>query len=268
MELDSADSKRLGQALVAAMVALPQVRGLAFIDANGHTVRARRSERRAVDLDWSDDRSTKHILAEAQEAAGSYWGEFFFAESTSTTLLNHRTPIRRNGQFLGVLIASVSTASLSEFLAHNPFGPQMSAFILAGGDSVIAHSRLTGPVAGLSDRQPLPRLDQVGDPILERAAAKLGLSAVAAPRSIVDTVEDADGATYLLVYQTIDKYGAKPWVAGLHLPRSLIERALMRIDVMAAIGLVILLATVLAAYLLGRALTRPVRRSRPLQPHP
>lgn len=260
-ELDPADSKRLGQALVAAMAALPQVRGLAFIDADGHTVRARRSERRAADLDWSDDRSTKRILAEAQNAAGSYWGEFFFAESTATTLLNHRTPVRRNGQFLGVLIASVSTASLSEFLAHNPFGPQMNAFILAGGDSVIAHSRLTGPVSGLSDQQPLPRLDQVGDPILQRAAAdgKLVLSSVPAPLSTIDTVQDADGAAYLLVYQTIDKYGAKPWVAGLHLPRSLIERALMRIDVMAAIGLVILLATVLAAYLLGRALTRPVR---------
>ncbi len=188
-------------------------------------------------------------------------GRILFAESTSTTLLNHRTPVRRNGQFLGVLIASVSTASLSEFLAQNPFGPEMSAFILAGGDSVIAHSRLTATVAGLSDNQPLPYLGQVGDKILERAAAAGKLTPVpgASSRPIVDTLEDADGASHVLVYQTIDRYGATPWVAGLHLPRSLIDRALMRIDVMAAIGVVILLATVLAAYLLGRALARPVR---------
>lgn len=260
-DLNPADSNRMGQVLVAAMAALPQVRGLAFIDADGHAVRARRSERRAAPLDWSDDRSTKHILAEAKQAAGSYWGEFFFAESTSTTLLNHRTPIRRDGQFLGVLIASVSITSLSEFLAQNQFGPEMSAFILAGSDGVIAHSRLTAAVAGLSDQQPLPRLGQTGDIILQRAAAEGRLTPVAGAtsRPITATIEAPDGTAHLMVYQTIGRYGATPWVAGLHLPRSLIERALMRIDVMAGIGIVILLATVLAAYLLGRALTRPVR---------
>lgn len=260
-ELDPADHVRLGQSLVAAMAALPQVRGFSFITAQGHIQRARRYERRAVLLDWSDDASTRRILEEARAAPAAYWGEFFFAESTSTTLLNHRTPVRRDGRFLGVLIAVVSTESLSWYLAHNPFGAEMTAFVLAGQDGVIAHSRLGGSVAGLSDRAPLPRLEQIADPILQQAEAEGALVPLAGTTTqpVVTSVTDRGGAAHVLVYRTLHKYGAAPWIAGLHLPRSLIERALMRIDVMAAIGLVILLATVLAAYLLARALARPVR---------
>lgn len=261
--VDPADHGLLAAHLSGALAALPQVRELSFLDLDHRILRVNRRTKRPTFKDWSDDPETRRVLAEARSRQGPYWGDFFFAESTQTTLLNLRTPVWRDGEFLGVLISVVSIVDLSEFLAQTPVDYIKRAFILVGSDQVLAHPRLVRGFEGLSDEQPLPHIDQIGDPVLE--AMMSGAPEGTRPSRRLQervggrTIRVGDDS-YVVVIREIRGYGREPWRAGFYLPLEHIEDAFARIRVIGGMGGGILFLAVGAAVILGRSLTRPIRR--------
>lgn len=260
--IDPADQDDFGKFLIGAHAALPQVHDLAFLYADYHLLRVNRERHSVVLRDWTGDADARAIVEEASASAKPYWGEFFYVPASGATLLNYRTPVRRNGQFLGVLIAAVSVATLSDFLSHAATRYADHAYILDGADLVVAHANLVNGTSGLSRAQPLPTLRQVGDPVLAQiwsgtsnSGIALGLAAEFGGRAVTIGEE-----TYLFVHRTISGYGPRPWIAGTYVPLSSIRPQLQRTRWILALGLLILLSATAGVTLLSHSLARPVRQ--------
>jgi class 3 adenylate cyclase len=140
--------------------------------------------------------------------------------------------------------------------------------ILRGHDEVIAHLALVGGVDGLSADRPLPRLDEVRDPVLAAmwtppigdGHGVLGDSAVTG--RIIGVGDSAwdDDTTYLFLYSEIGTYGPTPWLVGFYVRLEDVNEPVRRLVFVAVVGGAIFVVAVLLALVLGRGLARPIRR--------
>ncbi|MGH6912200.1 MAG: PDC sensor domain-containing protein, partial [Geminicoccales bacterium] len=119
-ELDPDDHRRLYEILSAGLAATPQVHALLFIDARGWMTMVHRAPRDAIIQtlqSWRDDPQIAAAMAKA-EARGTtapFWGPPVYAEGIGT-ILSLRRPVR-GARFLGMVVAALSVAELSEYLA-------------------------------------------------------------------------------------------------------------------------------------------------------
>ena len=243
--------------MTAAMAGVKQVSELAFIDPAGNVTRVKRTEREVKFSDWSGDPGTRRIIATARQAKRPYWGEFFFAEPTKSTLLNFRSPIWDGNTYLGVLVSVVSITELSKFLVETSLDYSQSSFILSGAGEVLAHSNPANSVSRslrLSDEQPLPKIYQIGDPVLTRTWAdpegRVLLKKTEAGKA--GHYVTVDGKTYILFSRPLKAYGAEPWLVGLHIPISQIEKNSVRAYLTRAIAIILFLVIAIGSFYLGR----------------
>ena len=102
----------------------------------------------------------------AKSAGQPVWGELLWSGRLNQPLVNIRTPLWREGAFIGILLTTVTVAELSAFLADAPAGLGAGAFILHDRDYVLAHAALARNPSLFKRDQPLPKVTEVGDPIL------------------------------------------------------------------------------------------------------
>jgi class 3 adenylate cyclase len=135
-------------------------------------------------------------------------------------------------------------------------------FILRGRDEVLAHPALAGGRRGQSGRQPLPRLSEIGDPVL----AALWSPPVDDAGEILDgaSVEGriiaARGEEYVVIYRELAEYGPTPWLVGMYFRRADIDEPTRRLEFAEIFGGVALLLCLVLAVLMGRGLSRPLTR--------
>ncbi len=265
-EVDTADVLHLSDTLTAAMAAAPRVLGMGYVSAGFEAVRVGRSGAGfAIRLDnVQDDPIMGPAVAEARDREEPYWGRPIWAADPGATLINLRTPLRRQGRFLGVLIAVVSVADLSRSLAEGPFQDLIpDRFVLYGRNHVLAHRAMADGSHARSPDLPLPSLGQVGDPILasiwrEDARERVIASLTGATKGHVVRY---DGASYTFFYRSLDGYGPRPLIVGAYVrPGPERDREVERVVFAAAGGFAILIVSVLVALLVGRRISRPVQR--------
>ena len=97
-EIDTADLVQFSDYLTAAMAAAPHILGMGFVAADGDVIRVSRAGNRfGIRLiNAAQDPRMKVVLAEGRERQRPYWGELVWIDDPGATLINLRTPIRRN----------------------------------------------------------------------------------------------------------------------------------------------------------------------------
>lgn len=265
-ELDSTLPDAFAQDLRIAMTAMPQVRAMAFIDSHGKVIRVfhdtEKGRGRVDVIDWSDDAGVQADLEQAQGATSPYWSDFFFAESSGTTYLNLRAPVRRDGRFIGMLVVVVSVLDLARFVDQLGTDQWDNAYILADRRHVLAFSRWRPEAVSLSDGQPLPRIDQVGDPILARIWEPSESSWVPSlpVGNFQGHVSNIDGEDYAFLYQSLAGYGPEPWIVGFYIRLDTLTGPLRQLWVAAALGLGALALFGIVGITFGRRLGATVHR--------
>jgi class 3 adenylate cyclase len=260
--VDPADRGRFVDYLTASLAAPPQVAGIAFVDRDFQMLRVERWPEgpRVKSADWSDDPDIRAAVGVAERAAGSYWGELF--EANRRIFINLRTPVRRDGVFVGMIVAVVSIRDLSVFVSESAEHRAENAFILYGRDRVLAHRHLTGPFPGLSDEQPLPRIAEVGDAILGQIWQPAELTPLD-ERLLGETAGHmvrVYGDDYVYLYQVLDGYGQRPWYVGAYYRLEEVDQPFRRLDRAFVIGVGVLAVALVAALLFGYHLSRRLRR--------
>src|SRR4029079_16626722 len=101
----------------------------------------------------------------ARRAGQPIWGELLWSARLNQPLVNMRTPLWHNNSFVGILLTTVTVAELSQFLADSPESGA-GAFILHGRDYVLAHAAPARDPSLFKPDQPLPKVGEIGDPIL------------------------------------------------------------------------------------------------------
>jgi len=263
-EADPADRNRFGQLLIGALAAAPQIDAVIFMDAGMKAFLAGRDRERdrvaLSDIDYSGDPTIRARMRAARGAPR--WGEPVWRETRGKTFLNHARPVRRNGEFIGAVVAVVSVQELSDFIGAAEFESMGHRFVLYGRDRVLAHPLLISGYPGQSTAQPLPALAEFGDSLLaaiwrDGRREKLALDLPAGTEAHALKIHNEE---YVFLYQSVAGYGPQPLIVGIYFQAAEIGEEIRRIAVGLAVGLAALLIALVSAVVLGRKIARPIVR--------
>jgi class 3 adenylate cyclase len=253
------DPSALDDTMFGALAATPQVAGIAVILPDGNSRRWHRDGRIAIDEDWSQADWLADYLGQVESSPAPAWREPIFTHTVDSSTLLHDTALRdENGEFIGALAQVVPVRAISSLLARQYAATGITPFILYDRDHVLAHPRIFDG----SEQQPLPTLEGLGDPILQRIwTPDYGTEFISG--ALIDSIATGynDGDDYyLFIYRDIDNYGPVPWTIGAYIDTGVVtgeqtDRAFRAL----AAGIVILALAIVAAIAVGRRVSAPVK---------
>lgn len=262
-QIDINDPDVLGETLLTAMAGTDQVYGMAFVYPDGSSVRVRRGRGVLPPAPAPVSAENMRLVTEAGSRYQPYWGKPLWIEPIKSTVISIRTPIWEGDRLRGVLVSVVTVNALSRFIARSGAVPlAANRFVLFGRDHVLAHRLMEkGEFARQADI-PLPRLDQVGDPIL----AKLWQTEnrrrllIALDRNTKGHGMLINGETHIFLYRELTGFGDTPLTVGIYAgPDDGLGAEFRRLIWAGVAGGIVILICVLAAVFLGRRISAPIR---------
>lgn len=200
---------------------------------------------------------------------GIQWGAFVLSDGK--LYANVATPLLRDGEVHGWIVAPIELLTLSRIARDLSARFGTTAFILDGEDRILAHEHLLAPRAysGPETTIPLARFD---DPALAHFSERKPIDEFRTARHAdVEIAEinigpDGDearglraGQGYIVITKKIDGFGPRPWIIGAYFTKWEVGQEIVRAWLSAAIGLVLLAVALVVATLLGKRLSRPIK---------
>jgi len=282
-QVDPDDPDQLALALQAALAPAPQIMGVSFLSRDGRWTGAVRTPDATAKIAPVENHGRlNEVLQQGLALGGAYWADPVWSTQLGSAILTVRTPVRRDGRFLGMILTAVATQDLSRFLRQMERTVETSAFILLGDDHVLAHPIMADRPLDYSTAQdgrlPLPTLAELGDPVAanvwqererkqgRKVRAEAGKEVEikfgpADPLKGMDFLEsEIDGIEYGYLMKTIQDFGATPWRLVIAYPAEEVEIQIIRFLRMIGVGLGILVVSVIAALVLGKAIAAQIRR--------
>ena len=265
--LDPTDQERMVTMMTGSLAAAPQISAILFMNKERQTFIIGRvpgkppSTVRFFRRNDSRDEVMKQALDQTMAQEGVIWGEPVWRELPEETMLNLRIGLRRDGEFLGVLIAAVSVRRLSNYLRH--LGPisGASAFVLYDKNRVLAHANLVGTQFPRTKEEPLPALSKVGDPVLAAIWQKedrYPLDVLQGDKDLKGHVLETLGDEYIFLYREVAGFGDKTWQIGSYFRSADVNSELERLKRAMFAGLIWLVLSVFVAVLLARRIAKPI----------
>ncbi|HEX5080174.1 MAG TPA: adenylate/guanylate cyclase domain-containing protein [Geminicoccaceae bacterium] len=257
--LDPNDQQRLYDILAAGLAATQQVHGVLYIDPRGWAMLATRGPDGSIGRTletWQAGSPIGAAMAAAAERDedSAFWGPPVYTEEAGT-VLNLRRPVRRDASG-GMVVAALTIAQLSEFVGGLESESGQIAFILYDHDWVLAHPALVYDFEGLGPGRPLPRVTEVGDPILfniwsegwQQRRLDIGIGHRTAPGQ----------GDYVFLYEPLEKDAEMPWLVGSYFREDEISSQVIRVFQTALIGVAGIAVTMIVAFLLVRTIRTPI----------
>ena len=262
-ELDPDDLPRLYEILSAGLAATPQVHGVVFFDARGWTAAAVRDQAsgRIVTKgdDWRADAGIPEMMAAAaaRPTGAAFWGPPAYTGEAGT-VLNLRRPVRKGADFIGMIVAVFRISDFSAFLADLETETGQNAFILYDRNYVLAHRALQNGFPGLGPGRPLPKVSEIGDPVL----ADIWSEGWEQRRLDIGSGHESPFGKeqYVFLYESLADYTDAPWLVGSYFRDEQIDQQVIRFTQAAVIGVVGLLLAMVLVFLVARAVRRPMTR--------
>ena len=257
-ELDIGNRAQVADVLYAAQAGSPEVNSLVLVDTAHQATLVARNGYVEVN-DWSEDGAARERLEEVSKTKQPFWGEVLWTRGLGA-FINLRTPLWRDGVFIGGLGAVVQVGNLSRTLQTIPGEIIGRPFILRGRNEVLAHPNLAARRAVTTDeRQPLPLLAQVEDPVLERIWDPKGVRLTPLRMDATESHQvETDGRTYIFLTRELRGYGPTPWIIGTYFDLEVIDRELHRLLMASLAGGAVLIIALAAAIAFARMLGRPI----------
>ncbi|ACI99613.1 adenylate/guanylate cyclase domain-containing protein [Rhodospirillum centenum] len=284
-EVDPKDHGRMRDVLRSALAAAPQITGVGFLDPRGLWLTAKREADGSTSFGVYPDPSYGREVSEISPEQGTAWMDPEWVPDLKVSFLSVRVPVRRDGKVIGLVATGVSFQDLSRFLADMGIATGQRAFILYDDSYVLAHPSLTGrsadfTLATAKGLPPLPRLEDLADPVARAIWYDVDPAGVATGRgelkagAHVETRIDrgtqgrdleiresrVDDVRYVYLLRRITAFGVKPWTLAIAFRADDVDQELQRLARMSLGGFAILIVSVVLALLLGRAISRQIKR--------
>ena len=260
-DLDTDNEEQMETALKSSLAAAPQIAGIVFQRPDGTGLRAGRSPTRKITVHRDNLIFTGEMNENYKKSLNSSqinWGKPFARKNRPVMTISGR--ITRGPEVLGVIASGLSLVEMSEFVDTAIANTDMTSFVLYGNDKVLAHPAMLKPEVRklITHEQPLPGLDQIGDPVLagypEKAVEDLPSSTTFQLREMELGDED-----YIILTRNVDRYGDVPWQVGVHIPASAVSAQMERLVGSIGMGLGLFVLAVVAALLLASRIAKPIR---------
>ena len=262
--VDVGDRDRLRSLMTGAMAVDPAIGALVFVYPDGETavVDRRDDPVRTYRAQLGADPVVRRALIHGRGGGGPVWIPPTYRPDYRETIVTLQWPVRRNGNFLGVLASVIGIGDLSEHMKQAFENFASNVFVLYGKDRVLAHALMAGGHPGLSLANPLPSLTGFKDPVLARMWDRESMRPLRI--ELVAPLEghaiEVDGTDHVFVYRKIDSYTAVPLYAGAHFRSHAVATELERLRDSIVVGLAAVAISILVAVFIGRRLARPVTR--------
>lgn len=259
-----ADRDRIRQLMAGSLAGVPQARGMALFAAEGWALRVGRfnGEMQFFEGEWRDDPALAAFVERMAAGQVDKRRTVFWVPQFREATIAVDAPIRRDGRFLGVVSSVVGLTELSTFLHELSDEYDGTTFILYGRDRVLAHPSLSGGMRGTSAGHPLPTLTEVQDPVLAHVWDDPDdrLDDLLAGTGLAGHLIEVAGETWVYVYQIHDGLSDEPWMVGAYFRGDAVAAPVRRLVDSAIVAVVIVVASLLLAVLIGRAIARPITR--------
>ena len=249
------------------LAAAPQIGGIILADPSGKALRvvrgASNTSFRLDHLDIAGDRQLAEIADEVRLRKDPYWGPPVYREQTQTTSLNYRVPIRKGDIYLGFVALAVSTRALSILANELSDPPRSAAFMLYGRDRILAHQAMLDGSRKASEDVPLQMLRTFGDRVVKNYAdlQPLDKAGISPPPGTVARQQAVDGELYFIFARDISGYGDLPITIGAYFLGRAVDAPLRLFYWASIIALAMLGASLIAAALMARTISGPIRRA-------
>ncbi len=258
------DDQRIGDILLGALASGADVAGLAFVRPNLQAVYAGLwdgGHEAGVEsfLTWPEMRL---LMRQGEEAEATVWAEPIYIDFFGTTFMTVMHPVRDATGFKGIVVGAVSLASLSEAIdLEAAEQPGLVSFVLRDREFVIAHPDIARRLIEHSPDQPVPTRTLVNDIVLANLweAERYPLVLVDAPDIAAWEFRIGEDE-HIVILKDIATYGEVPHTIGLHFPRAQAGGYVERLEFALYVGVAIVLLSIAVAWLIGRAIGRPVTR--------
>ncbi len=252
---DSSD--RLAEVLSLALIRMPGVVMAEFVRADRHAHRVLRTPDGPAWRDESLQAESSPKLLQGmswQAETGVFWSPPLWSSVIGQPVIRVGMPIKgAHGGSADALVATVALGELSERILESGNEGNGGNFILVDHDKVLAHRRMIDPRGlGLSEQAPLPRIDQVGDPVLA-AIWKKPATSMWFDQDLRDLghVAQVSGRRWLFVHRLVSGYGPERWFIGRYLPVDEVTGPFQNLGRGALVGG----ATLIVAFLLATAIS-------------
>ena len=264
-ELDATDDEAMMQIMLGSLAAEPAISGIAFIRPDHEALRVgyRNGEVLRFKSSWGHRPEIVNMVAERRGNESVHWVGVAWVTDLKEPHVVAARSLYYKGTFQGVLSPVISIRALSEYLADLNENHGTNSFIVTDRDKVLAHPMLVEALPeGLDTGNPLPRMNQLADPILPRIWDPVidDMRELLASSSVKGHVVSGPEEDLIFLFREVSKHGPDPWIIGTYYKSSDVNLELRRLILAAFTGLAILIAAVFLALLLGRALSRPVGR--------
>ncbi|MFI5016752.1 MAG: adenylate/guanylate cyclase domain-containing protein [Dongiales bacterium] len=258
------DDSRIETLMRGSLGAAPQIESIIFVRADLSAVRLRRERDRDGLDSISGTVADQPYAPELMEAAKRIksdkrnveWNDVYFVSELGVSFLSAMAPVYREGEFRGVILASVPVGNLSRLIESGD--PRSTMFIVDAADGVVAHPLLARGGFTPSPHHFQPLRMELPDRVLQQGT---GFQKRLAPGSKSWTrTAEVDGVTYDMLLDQVTDFSLQPWTVGIYFPRDQIMEPIWRQRYAGVAALVILAIAVILALLLGRSLARPIRR--------
>lgn len=262
-DLSFDNTDKLIALLSGSLAAAPQVTGLVTVNEKGQGIaiaRAPSGKAEHLRVDIAKQPELKRLYDEVRVRKSAYWGPPTFSAPLGVTVMNRRVPIWQGESFAGFITIAISTKQLSR-LAGELSEDQASVFILYGRGLVLAHMSMVDDLRKPSLEQPLPKLNEISDPIIKhlRSADAVPEMQGAGGAKVSSVV--VDGINYDFITKRVDGYGGRSLIIGAYSTATGIDDLLVSIARTGLVGAGVLILALIVALLLTRKLTQPIRQS-------
>ena len=263
---DLSDADRISDLLAGSAAAVPQIGAIIVADRDLKAIRLIRDPvTNRYRLDRPDLSGNPRFVDEEREirlAQESYWGSLFYNPDLEITFINVRRPLRRDGEYVGSIVAAVTTNELSKLASEmgEMFGSR--TFVLYGADRVLAHPDLVSGHPSRSVKDPVVPLDLVGDPVLAHIDQAVPVQFLEfASASDAEMLQlSVDDVLYFVVRKSLHQFGDTPFVIGAYRRAAEVDAPLRLLYMSGLIGLAFLLVSLICVIWLSRQVSLPIQR--------
>jgi adenylate cyclase len=261
------DEPALADFISGTFAAAPQVQGVILVDAEGKALRVARvayGKQFEVDrFDMAADPQYAEIVSQTRGRKQPYWGPPFYRAQRQETFLNYRVPIWRGDTYSGFAVMGISTRALSVFVRDMSDPPRTVAFMLYGGDRVLAHPLMAEGSPQESENASFPLLASFGDPVIENLPhlPPLDQLGVAPPAGVLAREPRVDGERYFVFAREIGDYRDLPITIGTYFLARTVDGPIRLFYWATLIALGLLGLSLIVAGIMAGAIARPIRRA-------
>jgi adenylate cyclase len=264
-EFDRRPPAELALLLRSSLAAAPQILAVAVVDADLQANRAQRTADGNIEIARADGRKYASIvraLDEIKGRHGGYWGEVVFI-ADSGSLINFRRALRRDGEFIGMVAATISIENFSRLAQRLGRAYSATGFILYGKDRVLAHPGLVNRHRALSNETPVVPIADIQDPVLQRLWSEGRPWSLVGKTQLpgVNLVEvPGDVGRHLALYRWLEDLGPTPLAVGVWFDEEPGRAVRKRLMTAGLFGVVTVVLAIIAAVVFGVAIAKPIRR--------